>query len=97
MSLSLCHDSYPVPFMRLKEEMGTQLKGPHRYPMDPQMWTRVTTYSNQSSQPPIFCPDICAKSESNPKCLRKSLHKANPKSAYSRQNAIHDKMRVNGT
>ena len=22
-----------------------------------------------------FCPDICAKSESNPKCLRKSLHK----------------------
>ena len=25
------------------------------------------------AQPPIFCPDICAKSESNPKCLRKSL------------------------
>ena len=24
----------------------------------------------QSCQPPIFSPDICAKSESNPKCLR---------------------------
>ena len=24
----------------------------------------------------IFSPDICAKSESNPKCLRKSLHQS---------------------
>ena len=34
---------------------------------------------DQSCQPPIFSPDICAKSESNPKCLRKSLHQMNPK------------------
>ena len=33
----------------------------------------------QCCQPPIFSPDICAKSESNPKCLRKSLHQTNPK------------------
>ena len=32
-----------------------------------------------ASQPPIFSPDICAKSESSPKCLRKSLHQTNPK------------------
>ena len=51
----------------------------------------------QRCQPPIFGTDICAKSESNPKCLRKSLHKTNSKSAYLRQNAIHDKTRVNGT
>ena len=34
---------------------------------------------DQRCQPPIFSPDICAKSESNPKCLRKSLHQTNPK------------------
>jgi len=33
----------------------------------------------QRSQQPIFCPDICAKSESNPKCLSKYLDKTNPK------------------
>ena len=33
----------------------------------------------QRCQPPIFSPDICAKSESNPKCLRKSLHQKKPK------------------
>ena len=33
----------------------------------------------QCCQPPIFSPDICAKSESNPKYLRKSLHQINPK------------------
>ena len=33
----------------------------------------------QRCQPPIFSPDICAKSESSPKCLRKSLHQTNPK------------------
>ena len=53
--------------------------------------------SMQSCQPPIFGPDIWAKSESNHKCLRKSLHKTNPKSTYWRQNAIHGKTRVNGT
>ena len=36
-------------------------------------------YTKQCCQPPIFSPDICAKSESNPKCLRKSLHQTNPK------------------
>ena len=33
----------------------------------------------QRPQPPIFCADICAKSESNPKCLSKSLDKTKPK------------------
>ena len=37
------------------------------------------TLPPQCCQPPIFSPDICAKSESNPKCLRKSLHQTNPK------------------
>ena len=36
---------------------------------------------DQRCQPPIFSPDICAKSESNPKCLRKSRHQTNPKKA----------------
>ena len=39
----------------------------------------------QRPQPPIFCSDVCAKSESNPKCLCKSLDKTNAKTAYSRQ------------
>ena len=33
----------------------------------------------QCCQSPIFSADICAKSESNPECLRKSLHQTNPK------------------
>ena len=33
---------------------------------------------NQCCQPPIFGADICAKAESNPECLRKSLHQTNP-------------------
>ena len=32
----------------------------------------------QRPQPPVFSSDICAKSESNPKCLSKSLDKTNP-------------------
>ena len=36
-------------------------------------------WPEQRSQQPIFCPDICAKSESNPKCLSKYLDKTNPK------------------
>ena len=35
--------------------------------------------STARCKPPIFSPDICAKSESNPKCLRKSLHQTHPK------------------
>ena len=34
---------------------------------------------SQCCQPPTCSPDICAKSESNPKCLHKSLHQTNPK------------------
>ena len=34
---------------------------------------------DQRPQPPVFCADICAKSESNPKCLSKSLDKTKPK------------------
>ena len=39
----------------------------------------VFQYGNQRCQPPIFSPIICAKSQSNPKCLRKNLHQTNPK------------------
>ena len=40
---------------------------------------RALFYScKQCCQPPIFSADICAKSESNPECLRKSLHQTNP-------------------
>ena len=42
------------------------------------LWNYLQS-STQCCQPPIFSPDICAKSETNPKCLRKSLHQTNPK------------------
>ena len=43
------------------------------------MWHISHMTCNQCCQPPIFSPDICTKSESNPKCLRKSLHQTDPK------------------
>ena len=45
---------------------------------DMNMRTLGSKHWVQRCQPPIFSPDICAKSESNPKCLRKSLHQTNP-------------------
>ena len=35
-------------------------------------------HPKQRPQPLVFCSDICTKSESNPKCLSKSLDKTNP-------------------
>ena len=56
-------------------------------------WTNEKLSPMQCCQPPIFSPDICSKSESNPKCLRKSLHQINPKGAYLQPNPFCDKRR----
>ena len=50
--------------------------------------------TNQRPQPPIFCSDICAKSESNPKCLSKSLDKKPQKARIRDKNPICNKARV---
>ena len=48
----------------------------------------------QCCQLPIFSPDICTKSESNPKCLSKSLDKKPQKARIRDKNPICNKARV---
>ena len=49
---------------------------------------------DQRPQLPVLCSDICTKSESNPKCLSKSLDKKPQKARIRDKNPICDKARV---
>ena len=62
-------------------EYGGQGCRRDRHQLEGELQRRHNRKANrwQCCQPPIFSPDICTKSRSNPKCLHKSLHQTNPK------------------